>query len=90
MFETAITNLPPGTGFLLTETIAQKAPQREDPRAETKNRDHQTREMAEKSAFRRAGFQQRVSEDACPEIRTGTFSGGRKAGRDPEGGIGPS
>jgi len=53
MFETAITNLPPGTGFLLPETSAQKASQREDPRAETKNRDHQTREMAEKSAGRR-------------------------------------
>jgi hypothetical protein len=33
MFETAITNLPPGTGFLLPETSAQKAP-REKTRAQ--------------------------------------------------------
>jgi hypothetical protein len=75
MFETAITNLPPGTGFLLPETSAQKAPQREDPRAETKNRDRQTQEMAEKSAFRRTGFQQLVSEDwlvGAPGLEPGT------------------
>jgi hypothetical protein len=35
MFETAITHLPPGTGFLLPETIAQKA-----PREKTAQRPH--------------------------------------------------
>jgi hypothetical protein len=64
--ETAITNLPPGTGFLLPETIAQKAaperrPARRDqeqrsPNARNGPRSRRFEEPAFSSGFRRTGW----------------------------------
>jgi hypothetical protein len=63
MFEPAITNLSPGTRIFAAGDKRAKRRPREKIRAQRpRTAIRQTQEMAEKSAFRRTGFQQLVSE----------------------------